>query len=163
MNQIRSQQQACSLAFAASQPFMENACKYMLSEGWVGAERSHLQLTRPFKKKSMNAIHLEPLLVVQKFQVKIVREKYRVFFRTENRNGLSCIIKKTGKFLPFFRKKSLALVIQTNGTEISGRFGKSGKKVITRKVSPFFLNHSIGINRSTFDFFPELPDFSYKW
>ena len=51
--------------------------------------------------------------------------------------------KRFGNLLPSFlsRKytvKSLALYERTNGTEIFGNSGKSGKKEIPRKVLPFF-------------------------
>ena len=50
-----------------------------------------------------------------------------IFLGTENRNEIELYhLQKTVKMFTF----SLLLVIQTNGTENVGRFGKNGKKVI---------------------------------
>ena len=46
----------------------------------------------------------------------------------------------------FLSTWSLALVMQTTGTENFGRFGKNGKKVIPRKVLPFFRKISTRVN-----------------
>ena len=48
----------------------------------------------------------------------------------------------------FLSTWSLALVIQTNGTENFSRFGKKGKKVIPRKVLLFLRIISTRMNRS---------------
>ena len=49
----------------------------------------------------------------------------------------------------FLSRGILALVIQTNGTENFGCSSKSGRKLIPRKVSPFFAKHSTSMNLST--------------
>ena len=57
-----------------------------------------------------------------------------IFFRTENRNGINFYhLQNTGKFFAFSKDEACLalLVIHTNGTENFGRFGKTGKKVIT--------------------------------
>ena len=69
-----------------------------------------------------------------------------------------CNDKRFGNLPPSFRSlafflrsitvKSLALYEWTNGTEIFGNSGKSGKKEIPRKVLPFFRKLSTGMKRS---------------
>ena len=69
-----------------------------------------------------------------------------------------CNDKRFGNLPPSFRSlsfflrsitvKSLALYEWTNGTEIFGNSGKSGKNEIPRKVLPFFRKPSTGMNRS---------------
>ena len=77
--------------------------------------------------------------------------KFTFFFSgTENRNGIELYhLQNTGKFFAFFRQWSLALVIQTKGTENFARFGKNGKKVIPSKGITIFsrkrMNRSIWI------------------
>ena len=61
--------------------------------------------------------------------------------------GLSCTIYKIQVKFRFLSRWSLALVIQTNGTENFGRFGENGK-VIRRKVLLFLRKISTGMNRS---------------
>ena len=77
------------------------------------------------------------------------------FFGTEDRNGIELYhLQNTGKVFAS-SGWSLALVIQTNGTENFGRFGKNGKKVIPRKVFTFFRK----IWTVPFEFSPEFPGF----
>jgi len=57
----------------------------------------------------------------------------------------------------------LATIMRTNGTENSGRSGKSEEKVMSRKVLPFFFRkHSVGKNRSICFSFGTTGFFSYK-
>ena len=66
---------------------------------------------------------------------------YWYFFRTENRNWTEFYHLKNIKYQQIFRfllSGILVPVIQSNGTENFDRSAKSGKKVILRKVSPFF-------------------------
>ena len=66
---------------------------------------------------------------------------YWYFFRTENRNWTEFYHLKNIKYQQIFRfllSGILVPVIQSNGTENFDRSAKSGKKVIPRKVSPFF-------------------------
>ena len=70
------------------------------------------------------------------------------FFGTEDRNRIELYhLQNIGKVFAS-SGWSLALVIQTNGTENFGRFGKNGKKVIPRKVFTFFRKISTGMNCS---------------
>ena len=71
-----------------------------------------------------------------------------IFLAPKTGTGLSCTIYKIPVIFRFLSTCSLALVIQTNGTENFGRFGKNGKKVIPRKVLLFFRKISTGMNRS---------------
>ena len=73
-----------------------------------------------------------------------------IFLATENRHGIELYhVQNTGKFFTFSRHEAcMALVIQTNGTENFGRFGKNGKKVIPRKILLFLRKISTGMNRS---------------
>ena len=79
-----------------------------------------------------------------------------VFFRTENRNGINFYhsLQNTGKFFAFSKDEACLalLVIQTNGTENFGRFGKTGKKVIPWNILPFSQKTSSGMNRSIWIF-----------
>ena len=69
-----------------------------------------------------------------------------IFWGTENGNGIELYhLQNTSKFS---LSLDLKLVIQTNGTENLCRFGKSGKKVIPRKVLLSFRKISTGMNRS---------------
>ena len=61
----------------------------------------------------------------------------------------------------FLSTWSLALVIQTNGTENFARFGKNGKKVMSRNVLLFFQQISTGMNRSIW-ILPEISGFSVQ-
>ena len=66
---------------------------------------------------------------------------YWYFFRTENRNWTEFYHLKNIKYQQIFRfllSGILVPVIQSDGTENFDRSAKSGKKVILRKVSPFF-------------------------
>ena len=66
--------------------------------------------------------------------MKNVRQMVLVFFGTENRNGIKCTIYKIQVNFSLSLDLKPSTVIQTNGTEYSGCFGKNGKKVIPRKV-----------------------------
>ena len=88
---------------------------------------------------------------LRKFWWKIFVKWYTgIFFGTEQGTGLSCTIYKipVNFLIRFLSTWSLALVIQTNGTKNFGRFSKNGKKVISRKVLPFFRKISPGMNNS---------------
>ena len=83
------------------------------------------------------AILPERLLFVGKFRWKLPSNGTGIFFGTENRNGIElCHLQNTS--FCFLSRWSLALVIQTNGTENLGRFGKNGKQVILLKRYCFF-------------------------
>ena len=83
------------------------------------------------------AILPERLLFVGKFRWKLPSNGTGIFFGTENRNGIElCHLRNTS--FCFLSRWSLALVIQTNGTENLGRFGKNGKQVILLKRYCFF-------------------------
>ena len=60
------------------------------------------------------------------------------FWARKTGTGLSCTIYKIPVNFSLSLDMKPALVIQTNGTENFGRFGKNGKKVIPRKVLLFF-------------------------
>ena len=62
--------------------------------------------------------------------------------------GLSCTIYKIPVNFSLSFDLKPGPVIQTNGTENFGRFGKNGKKVIPRKVLLFFRKISTGMNHS---------------
>ena len=85
------------------------------------------------------------------------------FFGTENRNGIELShLQNTGNFFCLLSTWSLALVIQTNGTENFGRFGKNGKKVIPRNLLLFSGKFPPGWT-VPFEFSPELLGFPHKW
>ena len=65
----------------------------------------------------------------------------RFWFCIENRNI-------PVNFLLSLERKAGTGIIYTNGAEIFGHFGKSGKKVMPRKVTPFSQNIFPGFNRS---------------
>ena len=60
-------------------------------------------------------------------------------FGTENRDGIELYhLQNTSKFYTFSRHEAwYSLVIQTNGTENFGRFGKNGEKGNTTKDITF--------------------------
>ena len=70
------------------------------------------------------------------------------FLAPKTRTGLSCLFTEYWQTIHFPSTWSLALVIQTNGTENFGRFGKNGKKVVPRKVLLFLRKSSTEMNRS---------------
>ena len=86
-----------------------------------------------------------------------------IFLATENRHGIELYhVQNTGKFFTFSRHEAcMALVIQTNGTENFGRFGKNGKKVIPRKILLFLRKISTGMNRSIW-ILPGISEFSIQ-
>ena len=74
---------------------------------------------------------LECLPFIRKFRWKISVKWYCIFWGTESRNGIELYhLQNTEKNFHFLSTWSLTLVIQTNGTENFGRFGKNGKKVL---------------------------------
>ena len=75
--------------------------------------------------------------------------------------GLSCTIYKILVNFCFLSTGSLALAIQTNGTENFGHFGKNRKKVIPQKVLLIFHKISTGMNRSIW-ILPRIPGFSIQ-
>ena len=88
------------------------------------------------------------LPICTKISVENFRQMVLVFTGTENRNGIELYhLQNTGKVFAFSGWR-LALVIQTNGTEKFGRFGKNGKSILPRKVLPFSRKISTGMNRS---------------
>ena len=98
---------------------------------------STLKQNKYFGTLSTLAILPERLLFVGKFRWKLPSNGTGIFFGTENRNGIElCHLQNTS--FCFLSRWSLALVIQTNGTENLGRFGKNGKQVILLKRYCFF-------------------------
>ena len=101
-----------------------------------------------------------PRTICTEISVKNFHQTVGIFFGTENRNGIELYhLQNTGKMFHFFLTWSLALVIQTNGTENFGRFGKNGRKLIPRKVLLFFRKISTRMNRSIW-ILPEMSGFS---
>ena len=99
---------------------------------------------------------------LRKFWWKIFVKWYWYFFWHRTRNGIELYhLQNTGKFFRFLSTWSLALVIQTNGTKNFGRFSKNGKKVISRKVLPFFRKISPGMNNSIW-ILPAISGFSIQ-
>ena len=86
-----------------------------------------------------------------------------IFLASENRHGIELYhVQNTGKFFTFSRHEAcMALVIQANGTENFGRYGKNGKKVIPRKILLFLRKISTGMNRSIW-ILPGISEFSIQ-
>ena len=86
---------------------------------------------------------------VLKFRWKVCVKCYWYFFwcRKQERDWVVLFTTYREIFL-FLSTWSLGLVIQTNGTENFGRFGKNGKKVILWKVLLFSRKISTRMNRS---------------
>ena len=99
---------------------------------------------------------------LRKFWWKIFVKWYWYFFWHRTRNGIELYhLQNTGKFFRFLSTWSMALIIQTSGTTNFSRFSKNGKKVIPRKVLPFFRKISTGMNNSIW-ILPGISWFSIK-
>ena len=103
------------------------------------------------------------LTICTEISVKNFRRMVLVFFwhRKQGRDWVVPFTKYWYTFR-FLSTWSLALVIQTNGTEHFDRFGKHRKKVIPRKVLLFSRKISYGMNRP-FEFSPKFPGFPSRW
>ena len=87
--------------------------------------------------------------ICTEISVKSFRQMLLVFFLVpKTGTGLSCTIYNIPGNFSLSLDMKPGTIIQTNGTENFGRFGKNGKKVIPRKVFTFFRKISTGMNCS---------------
>ena len=103
------------------------------------------------------------LTICTKISVKNFCEMVLAFFFWHRKQERDWVVPFT-KYRYIFRflsTLSLTLVIQTNGTENFGRFGKNGRTVTPRKVVLYFRKISTGMKRSIW-IFPGISGYSIQ-
>ena len=101
------------------------------------------------KKRDARAKLLSAYHLYGNFGEKFSSNGTGIFFGTENRNGDELYhLQNTGKYFAFSRLEAWHWQCKQMGQKISVVFGKSGKKVMPRKVLLFFRKISTGMNSS---------------